>query len=160
MISRWIDGHHWEVAEYRTVENVRLLTETARRIHALFIHNIRFTTFVTFFIGAFNPATRTLTYCNAGHNPPIVLHPDGSQKTPLSWLRPTGPAIGLVEAAEFGEHSLILQPEDLLVLYTDGVPEAEGRGGAPWGYDAFADKGKVDEALVVYRAALERYNKR
>lgn len=35
LITRWIDGRHWEVAEYRTVENVRLLTETAKRIHNL-----------------------------------------------------------------------------------------------------------------------------
>ncbi len=124
--------------------------EVAGRIHALFIHNIRFTTFVTFFIGAFNPATRTLTYCNAGHNPPLVLHPDGNQGTPLSWLRPTGPAIGLVEAAEFGEHSLILQPEDLLVLYTDGVTEATAPNDELFGTD------RLVKAIEQWRDASPR----
>jgi sigma-B regulation protein RsbU (phosphoserine phosphatase) len=98
--------------------------EVAKRIHSLFSHNIHFTTFVTMFIGAFDSTTRTLSYCNAGHNPPLVLHPDSSQGTPVDWLRPTGPAIGLVEVNEFGQGELSLQPGDLLVLFTDGVIEA------------------------------------
>lgn len=35
LVTRWVDGYHWDVAEYRTPDHVRLLTETARRIHAL-----------------------------------------------------------------------------------------------------------------------------
>jgi sigma-B regulation protein RsbU (phosphoserine phosphatase) len=107
-----------------TVPTSHSPAEVAKRIHGLFRHNIRFVTFVTVFIGAFSPATKTLTYCNAGHNPPLVLHPNGSQGTSASWLRATGPAIGLVEVTEFGERALTLHPGDLLVLYTDGVIEA------------------------------------
>ncbi len=99
--------------------------EAAKRIHGLFSHNIHFTTFVTLFIGAFSPTTRKLTYSNAGHNPPLVFHPDRGQGNSVSWLRPTGPAIGLVEVNEFGESALFLHSGDLLVLYTDGVIEAE-----------------------------------
>lgn len=98
--------------------------EVIRQMHKLFIHNIRFTTFVTFFIGAFNPTTKTLTYCNAGHNPPIVLQKRKSGKGSIVWLNPTGAAIGLVEEAEFGEKTLSLHEGDLLVMYTDGVTEA------------------------------------
>jgi sigma-B regulation protein RsbU (phosphoserine phosphatase) len=102
--------------------------EVAARIHGLFSHNIHFTTFVTLFIGAYSPATRTLTYCNAGHNPPLVFHPDHSQASIARWLRPTGPAIGLVEVNEFGQAVQTLYPGDLLVLYTDGVIEATDSG--------------------------------
>jgi sigma-B regulation protein RsbU (phosphoserine phosphatase) len=98
--------------------------EVIRQMHKLFIHNIRFTTFVTFFIGAFNPTTKTLTYCNAGHNPPMVLQKRNNGKGPIVWLNPTGAAIGLVEEAEFGEKTLSLHEGDLLVMYTDGVTEA------------------------------------
>jgi sigma-B regulation protein RsbU (phosphoserine phosphatase) len=98
--------------------------EVVRQMQKLFIHNIRFTTFVTFFIGAFDPATKTLTYCNAGHNPPMVMRAqeDGSGST--VWLYPTGAALGLVEEAEFAERTLDLYGGDLLVMYTDGVTEA------------------------------------
>jgi sigma-B regulation protein RsbU (phosphoserine phosphatase) len=98
--------------------------EVMRQVHKLFIHNIRFETFVTFFIGAFESSTKRLTYCNAGHQPPLVLHKTMSKNESVEMLRPTGAAIGLVEEAEFAEKTIELQEEDLLVLYTDGVTES------------------------------------
>jgi len=98
--------------------------EVMRQVHKLFIHNIRFETFVTFFIGAFDSTTKTLTFSNAGHQPPLVLHKNKSEKESVEMLWPTGAAIGLVEEAEFAEKTIELQKEDLLVLYTDGVTEA------------------------------------
>ena len=97
--------------------------EVIRQVHKLFIHNIRFETFVTFFMGAFDASTRTLTFCNAGHQPPLVLHKTNSKTESLEMLRPTGAAIGLVEEAEFAEKTIDLEKDDLLVLYTDGVTE-------------------------------------
>jgi sigma-B regulation protein RsbU (phosphoserine phosphatase) len=98
--------------------------EVVRRVHELFIHNIRFTTFVTLFIGAFDSTTRTLTYCNAGHNPPIVLRKESNKKDPITWLAPTGAAIGLTEETKFGEQTIELYEGDLVVMYTDGITEA------------------------------------
>ena len=98
--------------------------EVLRQIDKLFIHNIRFNTFVTFFIGVYDPAAKTLTYSNAGHNPPLVLQERKNGKESIVWLNPTGAAIGLVEEAEFGEKSFAFQEGDLLVMYTDGVTEA------------------------------------
>ena len=98
--------------------------EVMRQIHKLFIHNIRFETFVTFFIGAFDSSTKTLTFSNAGHLPPLVLHKNKSKKEAVEMLWPTGAAIGLVEEAEFAQKTIELHEEDLLVLYTDGVTEA------------------------------------
>jgi sigma-B regulation protein RsbU (phosphoserine phosphatase) len=98
--------------------------EVMRQVHKLFIHNIRFETFVTFFIGAFDSSTKTLTFSNAGHQPPLVLHNKKSKKESVEMLRPTGAAIGLVEEALFAEKTVELRKEDLLVLYTDGITEA------------------------------------
>lgn len=98
--------------------------EVIRQMHKLLVHNIRFTTFVTFFLGAFNPTTKTLIYCNAGHNPPMVLQNRNGRKGSIVWLNPTRAAIGLVEEAELGEKTLYLREGDLLVMYTDGVTEA------------------------------------
>jgi sigma-B regulation protein RsbU (phosphoserine phosphatase) len=97
--------------------------EVMRQVHKLFIHNIRFETFVTFFIGAFDPSTMRLAFCNAGHQPPLVLHKTMSDNESVEMLHPTGAAIGLVEDAEFAEKTIELQKEDLIVLYTDGVTE-------------------------------------
>ena len=96
----------------------------AQRLNSLFIHNIRLTQFVTLFLGCYDPATRTLHYCNAGHNPPLVyrLCPDGSDH--IHWLQPTGAAIGLIEEFQFTDAAIILAPGDALLLYTDGVTEA------------------------------------
>jgi len=98
--------------------------EVMRQVHKLFIHNIRFETFVTFFVGAFDSSTKTLTYCNAGHLPPLILRKNKSKEDSIEMLRPTGAAIGLVEEALFAEKTVELHNEDLLVLYTDGVTEA------------------------------------
>jgi sigma-B regulation protein RsbU (phosphoserine phosphatase) len=112
--------------------------EAAKRIDDLFSHNIHFTTFVTLFMGSFNPATRRLTYCNAGQNPPLLLHPSSGQGSSASWLSPTAPAIGLVEEGQFGQRELALQQGDLLVLYTDGVIEAAAPDNALFGSNRLA----------------------
>ncbi|MFN2145044.1 MAG: PP2C family protein-serine/threonine phosphatase, partial [Anaerolineales bacterium] len=108
-------------------------------IHQLFIHNILFTTFVTLFVGAFDSDTRTLTYCNAGHNPPLVIrrNPDGSLNHQL--LKPTGAAIGLIEDSIFRQEKVVLQPGDLLLIYTDGVVEAPNQHNILFGQDRLID---------------------
>jgi sigma-B regulation protein RsbU (phosphoserine phosphatase) len=107
--------------------------EVVRRLNSLFVHNIRLTRFVTLFLARFDPATRTLTYCNAGHNPPLIYRTQkdltglsnlSGLNSQITWLRPTGAAIGLVEEVQFGEARLTLEPGDNLLFYTDGVTEA------------------------------------
>jgi len=106
-------------------------------IQRLFIHNSRYTTFVSLFLAAFDPITRSVSYCNAGHNPPLWLaHRDGST---ARWLRPTGAAVGLVETGIFGEERIDLASGDLLVLYTDGLVEAEDGTGQAYGRDRLAE---------------------
>jgi sigma-B regulation protein RsbU (phosphoserine phosphatase) len=78
--------------------------------------------FVTLFYGVLDSTTRTFTYVNAGHNPPLrYCASDGT----LSELEATGIAMGAVNDAKYTEESVQMAPGDLLVLYTDGVTEAE-----------------------------------
>jgi sigma-B regulation protein RsbU (phosphoserine phosphatase) len=98
--------------------------EVVERLNSLFYHNIRLSNFVTFFLGRFEPETRRLTYCNAGHNPPLLYHPQQNGRESISWLQPTGAAIGLVDDFQFGLETVTLAPGDILLLYTDGVTEA------------------------------------
>jgi sigma-B regulation protein RsbU (phosphoserine phosphatase) len=94
--------------------------EILERINRFYIHNIHFTTFVTVFMACFDPATRTLTYVNAGHNPPAVRRKENAE---IGWLKPTAPAIGLAEDFHARTEMVRFSEGDSLLLYTDGVTE-------------------------------------
>ena len=76
--------------------------------------------FVTLFFGVLDPENGSLTYINAGHNPPVLLDPDGKVKARLTL---TGPAVGMLPNIEYTSQQLTIEPGDLLFLFTDGVPE-------------------------------------
>lgn len=76
--------------------------------------------FATLFYGIFNPRDGTLTYANCGNFPPVILGQEGI----LGELRPTGPVIGMVAEAQFAVKQITLEPGQLLLAYTDGIPDA------------------------------------
>jgi sigma-B regulation protein RsbU (phosphoserine phosphatase) len=79
--------------------------------------------FVTAFYGILDPATGTLTYCNAGHPPPLLFGREpGKVAQPLTR---TGMALGIVETEDWEQATARLAPGDVLVLYSDGVTDAE-----------------------------------
>jgi len=103
--------------------------EVIQRLNHLFHHNINLTNFVTLFLARYEPENRTLTYSSAGHNPPLLVRARPGAESPgagdpVTWLKPTGPAIGLVERFDAGAAQVSLSPGDVLLLYTDGVTEA------------------------------------
>jgi phosphoserine phosphatase RsbU/P len=77
--------------------------------------------FVTLFFGILNLTDGELVYTNAGHNPPYLQRRDGSLE-PLNQRH--GPPLGIVEGLVYRESRTVLQTNDLLVVYTDGVTEA------------------------------------
>ena len=107
-------------------------------LHRLLVHNVRFANFVTLFLGAYDVSSRRLIYTNAGHNPPLVLRANAKTVDEGLWLWPTGPALGLIETAEFSTGVVQLEPGDLLLLYTDGVTEAENPSGEQFGSQGLA----------------------
>ncbi len=77
--------------------------------------------FVTVFYGILNVNTGVINYCNAGHNPPILVKEDSS----ISFIPLTNDIVlGAIENATFHEKELTLAKGDMLFLYTDGVTEA------------------------------------
>jgi len=77
--------------------------------------------FTTAFLAEYEPATRTLTYVNAGHNAPMLRRLSGA----LERLDKGGIPLGILEATPYDAGSVVLQSGDWLVIFTDGVVEAE-----------------------------------
>jgi len=87
--------------------------------------------FVTFFCGVLNDSTGELKYVNAGHNPPLVVRKNGR----LEELTSGGTILGILPNSEFISRSIVLEPRDLILLYTDGLTEAGLPEIEPWGED-------------------------
>jgi sigma-B regulation protein RsbU (phosphoserine phosphatase) len=81
--------------------------------------------YATMFLGCYDATTRELTYCNAGHVPPIMFSADGK----VSRLDPSGTVAGLFDGATYSESTISMQPGDLLVAFSDGVTEPENDSG-------------------------------
>jgi sigma-B regulation protein RsbU (phosphoserine phosphatase) len=88
----------------------------------------RFTTTV---VAEYDPASRIVTYVNAGHNPPVVRRRTGD----LEFLREGGLPLGIDASKLYQTASVSLAPGDVLVLYTDGVVEAFNEKGEEFGED-------------------------
>lgn len=91
--------------------------------------------FVTAVYAYFEPRTRTLLYASAGHPPPLVRRSSGE----LVSLDQGDLAVGFSASTRYSTYRQPLQAGDCVLLYTDGVTEAEGRDGAFFGDRRFAD---------------------
>ncbi|MGD8398722.1 MAG: PP2C family protein-serine/threonine phosphatase, partial [Anaerolineae bacterium] len=79
--------------------------------------------FVTVFYGILDPAAGTFTYCNAGHYPPYLLDPSGA--APVNALPGRGIALGILRETDWGHLTTEVPPGAALLLYTDGVLDAQ-----------------------------------
>ncbi len=87
--------------------------------------------FVTMFVGVLDPGTGEVLYASAGHPPPYLLRSAGAE--PLETI--AAPALGVVEHAHYPLGRTSLGPSEGLLLYTDGVTEAQNPTGRLWGID-------------------------
>jgi len=87
--------------------------------------------FVTALIARMDCDRGVLTYCNAGHFPPILFRQDGDVQS----LETGGPLLGALKGAEFQSGELMLEPGDTLVVYSDGVVECCNPEGEEFGLD-------------------------
>ncbi|HVL69919.1 MAG TPA: SpoIIE family protein phosphatase [Vicinamibacterales bacterium] len=89
--------------------------------------------FVTLMYGALT-ADGQLTYCNAGHNPPLIVGAAGVRR-----LEAGGPIVGLFEAAAFDQETVTMAPGDWLVVFSDGVSEALSAADEEYGEQRIID---------------------
>jgi phosphoserine phosphatase RsbU/P len=83
--------------------------------------------FVTLMYGVLDPDGQ-LVYCNAGHNPPLIISKEGVRR-----LERGGPIVGLFEGASYEEETLRLTPGDWLIIFSDGISEAMSASGEEYG---------------------------
>ncbi len=116
--------------------------------------------FVTAFLALFDCEMGKLTYCNAGHFLPVLLHADG--RTAL--LDKGGPLLGAIEGAEFQSGELILEPGDTLVAYSDGVLECRNPAGEEFGMERLmaalrqAEQQSAQATLMMLLAAVQDFS--
>lgn len=101
------------------------LESLAERLNRLFRRNANLIKFISIFLGAMDLPNKTLTYCNAGHHPPLWWQ--ASSKA-INWLPPTGPALGLTADPRYASQSIQITAGDVLIFYTDGLVEAGSDG--------------------------------
>jgi sigma-B regulation protein RsbU (phosphoserine phosphatase) len=99
------------------------------RLNALLCRNMTSDRFITFFYAQLDGPTRLLRYASAGHNPPFLLHRDGTHER----LQEGGGVLGVFPDQKFDLGSVQLAPGDRVILFTDGVTEANNPEGEEFG---------------------------
>ncbi|MDQ3805463.1 MAG: serine/threonine-protein phosphatase, partial [Acidobacteriota bacterium] len=90
--------------------------------------------YATLFLALYDDRARTLSYTNAAHNPPILVRADGR----VERLTEGGTIVGMFDFAEFEEGHVALEDGDLLVIFSDGLSEAQNKLGEEYGEERLA----------------------
>jgi phosphoserine phosphatase RsbU/P len=109
------------------------------RVNKLLCDNLATGKFVTFFYAILDSETRTLEYCNAGHPNPILLSRGESQV-----LDKSGAVLGVFPNWTYENGRIPFESQDRLLLFTDGITEAEGAGSQEFGEESIASFAKAN----------------
>src|ERR1044071_3528506 len=101
------------------------------RVNYLLWESIERNQFVTAFHGILDASNQTLSYSNAGHNPPLLMKANGE----IQFIDYGEQPLGMFRGTRYHQYHLLLEPGDVLVLYTDGVTEAQSPEGEEFGRD-------------------------
>ncbi len=96
-----------------------------KNVNKQILHNARANLFVTVFFGVLDPTTGQFRYANAGHNPPYLFGTENGIKT----LDNTGMPLGIDQENEWTQNEIIISPGEVLLMYTDGVTDAQNAAG-------------------------------
>jgi phosphoserine phosphatase RsbU/P len=106
------------------LESARLVT----RLNAQVARHSPRSRFITLFYAIYDPRDGSLEYVNAGHLPPLLRRRDG-QFERVTGVTGTGLALGMFDQATYDTRRITVEPGDLLVLFSDGITEAENAAG-------------------------------
>lgn len=114
--------------------------------------------FATLFYGVLDTEKDELTFCNAGHEIPFVLTGDGE----MPRLEVGGMALGVMEEFPYEEGAVTLKAGDVLVIYSDGIPDANNDADKPFGEEqliSLANQHKGEPAAVIMDRIIEAVQK-
>jgi hypothetical protein len=117
------------------------LRAVAVRLHRQLFRSFSREQFVTLFLGELDLKSGKLTYINAGHEPPLVVHADGTMRQVESTTMP----FAMIEEMPLEVSEMTLEPGDVMAIFSDGIPEATTTG------DKFLGLAGVKEILATHR---------
>ena len=115
----------------------------ATSVNRLLCRNMASGRFVTFCYARIDVAAGTLTYANAGHNPPLLVRATGA----IDKLSPGGTVLGVFDESTYEQGDFVLRPGDRLILYTDGITEGRNAAGEEFGEEGIAASASQHRAL-------------
>jgi sigma-B regulation protein RsbU (phosphoserine phosphatase) len=107
------------------IEEPKSLADVMTRLNRITSANCPSNRFITLFFCILDGDTGDLTFCNAGHNPPLIIRANGSYEV----LQGGGPVLGILPFIEYQEYHAQIDEGDALVIYSDGVTEANNPAG-------------------------------
>lgn len=113
------------------------------KVNYLLWESIERNQFVTAFYGILDATNKTLSYTNAGHNPPLLLDKNGKAK----FIDKGSLPLGMFRDTRYHEYYLTTEPGDVLLLYTDGVTEAQNSHGEEFGRTRLAEAARANQQL-------------
>src|SRR5512132_1096385 len=113
------------------------------KVNYLLWESIERNQFVTAFYGILDVTNRTLSYTNAGHNPPLLFTTDGRYQ----FIERGSLPLGMFKDTRYHEYYQTIEPGEMFVLYTDGVTEAQNPKGEEYGRDRLARAVKANHSL-------------
>jgi len=116
------------IAEIRNNYSIRTI---AQKVNSLLYESIKPGNFVTAVYCVLDSQNHIITFCNCGHDLPILLRKDGE----VEFLREGGPVLGVTTGIEYEERPIFLSPGEVVAFYTDGVTEVFDKKGEQFGID-------------------------
>src|SRR5215204_1195528 len=104
------------------------------KINNLLWDSIEDNRFVTAIYGILDTTNRTFVFANAGHNPPLLIKPDGEYR----FVEYGDTPLGMFYDARYHQHFIRFEKDQVMVIYTDGITEAANATGEEFGQDRFA----------------------
>jgi serine phosphatase RsbU (regulator of sigma subunit)/pSer/pThr/pTyr-binding forkhead associated (FHA) protein len=129
------------------IDEPKSLAEVMTRLNRITSLNCPSNRFISLFFCILDGDTGDLAYCNAGHNPPLVIRANGTWEQ----LRGGGPVVGILPTIEYKEYRFKLEEGDTLVIYSDGVTEAENQR-----RDEFEVEGLVQAVMATRRLPADQ----
>ncbi len=122
------------------------LTALVQRLNVQVSRHAPASRFITLFLASFEPSTGRLEFVNAGQTPPLLRRQNGS----IERLMSGGVALGMFEGSTYEAGELQMNPGDALLLYSDGLTEAESPDGQPF------DEAGLERTLALYAGAYQK----